>query len=285
MKIAGLDLSSLDIHHLSAENYNIIYKSLVKNVEMAYGEVERHLQKQLINNLNYYISLNLPAGCSTYNIGTVFGDPDLNMAMCLYMLPERSKDPTVQQYLNVVNKLDMGLQDHPVINVLRAQPFSFDNIVKISKIVKMEREKLNITGFWKNSVKQLFAIVSDQLLLLSYQKLHEINREFNYSPIAIATKVIYFIEILHYINQHKKERGFMVLMDVYQLDERSLRGFTREVLSLLKKALLELEAMPDNGQESIAKSCSLLLLRAANILKESMTTQDSKVIRRVSPDN
>ena len=78
----------------------------------------------------------------------------------------------------------------------------------------------------------------------------------------------------------------MVLMDVYQLDERSLRGFTREVLSLLKKALLELEAMPENGREStVANSCSLLLLRAVNLIKGSMlTTQEEKNSRRVAPD-
>lgn len=283
MKISGLDLSSLPIHELSAGNYRIIYQALIKNIQYSYGEIDRRLPEQLVNNLRCYIQMNLPDGCPTVSIGRAFGDSDLNMALCLYMLPERSKDPTIQKYLQIINSLE--LENNQAIKWLRAQPFSFENITKISKIVKIEKQKLNITGFWERSTKQLFLILSDQLLVLASEKLYEINEQFTHSPLLLATKIIYLIEILNYINKHRQQDGFMVLMDVYQLDNHSLRAFSGEVLMLLKNTLLELEAMPEQPETSVTNSCSLLLLRAASILRNSITIKDPKDAKRVSPDH
>src|SRR5690606_27052345 len=127
---------------------------------------DRSLPAQVIYNLRRYIKMNVLEGCGVFSSDKTSGKPDLNMALCLYMLPEQSKDPKIQQYIEIIH--DLGLETKNEFNYLRSQPYKFDRIQQMATLLKREQERLNIAGFWKNGI-ELFALVSEQLLAVAYE--------------------------------------------------------------------------------------------------------------------
>lgn len=268
MKFPGLDFSKINIYNLTSNDYAVIHKSLTANLQRFYGEVDRSLPKSLLQYLRRYVKMAMLSKSYVFDSSKFAGRPDLNLAFCLYVLPDESLDPKVQEYLQAVKKL--GLDNNQEIKKLRAQPITFSRLEKMAKIVKREKERFNLKGFWEVSMQGLMGVMGDQLLSTAYDKLQEINRQFDYSPMAIATKVIFFLEILHYINQKRHDPDFLLLMELSQVDERNLNGFSKQVLSLLRDALIQLQAMPDQSHDSMVSACGILIFRASCLLRQAV---------------
>lgn len=280
MKIAGLDFSKIDLSEMKHSDLNIIYNAFLSNIELASGALNRDPKNQLIEYLRRYIEINLLCNTSTDRLINRAVSHDLLLAMSIYMLPEDSKKPLIKKYAYIISNLNCSKE----IYMLREQPFELDLIYKISGLLKSEEDKLNITGFVDHDVKDLYDQVCDQLLISATAQLDRINNSFSYTPLEIATKVIFYIEILRYLEGSKNDYNYKILMTMYYYKEYNLLSFKNKVLDLLRKQIQQLNYMPDYNSASMMQPHGALLFRCFMHSQKDAQDHDLKKSKRVHPE-
>lgn len=266
---AGLDLSEIEVSLLSWRECLIIEQAFTTNFTKLYGAVDYAPTDQVKEVLSKYIKLNL---VETEVAGYFDLEQDeFAMALAIYMMPEHSSDPLIQQYKSILS----GLPESGQIQALKAQPYSLALINDLWVLLAPYKDKLNLTGFWDKSVHNLSVVINNELYSQIYARLHNIekppqNLQFDLAARShvVALQIIYYMHLLHYL--HKRERRYDVLYTLKDTDF-NWRDLKSIIFKLLKDAIAHLQQMPEPGSEFIdLNTCKVLMFRSKHTVQKAL---------------
>lgn len=279
MKIAGIDLKAVDLYFLSWKNCVAIQQAYSHNYKKSHGTIDLEPVKEISFLLKRYIKsqfvdLRLVGGSSEESLSI----NDASMAMSIYVLPIDSKHPLIMQYAAIINQLPIKNE----LAAIRAEPFSLDNVGLVWELIAPYKDKLNLTGLWHISAKNLYAVIGDELLKTAYAKLDKLVAKKTRSPDEMALLYLRLFDLYQYIKQRQQGYDFRFGLNTFETT-RALDGFAKRVINEARDCLYRIRELPEQPNE---RTFGLMLHRFNGLVArhspdETKTAQRSK---QVSPD-